>query len=75
MQRTRLALLASTALTVASLTGAAMAQDTRSCQGLLDRVEALPQELPETVDWTIEDVRAAEESGDAERCAIILADV
>ena len=75
MHRTKLALLASTALTVASLSGAAVAQDTQSCQGLLDRVEALPQELPEDVDWTIEDVRAAEDSGDAERCAVILADV
>jgi hypothetical protein len=75
MPTTRLALLASTALTVAALSGPAAAQNDPSCQGLLDRVEALPQELPDDVDWTIEDVRAAEESGDAEACAIILADV
>ena len=75
MSRNKFSLLASTALTVACVSGAAYAQTDPSCDGLLERVEALPQELPQDVEWTIEDVRAATDSGDADACAIILADV
>lgn len=76
MSPIKLALLASTALTVAAAAGSATAQSSdAACEGLLERVEALPQELPEGVDWTIEDVRNAAESQDIERCAIIVADI
>ena len=75
MLHKKFALLASTALTVAAA-GAVHAQSSAaSCDGLLERVEALPQELPEGVGWTIEDVRNAAESADIERCAIIVADI
>lgn len=76
MSRRKIALLASTALTVAAVAGTTHAQSNgQSCDGLLERVEALPQNLPEDVDWTIEDVRAAAESGDETACAVIVADV
>lgn len=55
MTRKSTALWASTALTLAIAAGGAHAQTNEaSCEGLLQRVEALPQELPGDVEWTIE---------------------
>ena len=75
MTRKSTALWASTALTVAIAAGGAHAQtDESSCEGILERVEALPEEALEDVDWTIEDVEQVEEAGDEEACAIIVSE-
>ena len=75
MTTTRKALAASTALALMMGAAPAFAQQGNSCDNLLQRLESMPQELPEGVDWTIRDVEEAAASGDAQRCEVILARV